>query len=126
MISTRRKLKSPFDDKCKELAEFTLNCLTSIGMIAVMALLDEDPLVIKIAAINNASIQHFHFIRKSNHVVFDFDAVLAPYIKLGLCRTKKKSTKEEIQKIALQLFIINCFFHHFLIPFGILSKKLHF
>jgi hypothetical protein len=42
-------------------------------MIAVMALLDEDPLLIKIAAINNASVQHFHFFRQSNHVVFDFE-----------------------------------------------------
>jgi hypothetical protein len=31
-------------------------------MIAVMALSDEDPLLIKIAAINNASIQHFSFL----------------------------------------------------------------
>jgi hypothetical protein len=81
-------------------AEFnTLNCLPSIGMIAVMALLHEDPLVIKIAAINNASIQHFHFIRKSNHVVFDFDAVLAPYIKLGLCRTKKNQRRKKFKKL---------------------------
>jgi hypothetical protein len=52
-------------------------------MIAVMALLDEDPLVIKIAAINNASVQLFNFFCHFNRVVFDFRAIRAYHMKLG-------------------------------------------
>lgn len=62
---------------------FTHKCASSTGMIAVMALLHEDPLVIKVAAINNAAIQLFHFISQSNGVVFDFRQIWTKYMKLS-------------------------------------------
>jgi hypothetical protein len=84
-------------------------------MITVMALLDEDPLVIKIAAINNASVQHFYFICQSNHVVFDFEfRFWAPYMKLGLCRTK--NIKELGNSIQIQIFnklVVSSLFYSF-------------
>jgi hypothetical protein len=63
--------------------EFTHNCAPSIGMIAVMALLDEDPLVFKVATINDASVQCFNFFCQSNRVVFDFREIRTPCMKLG-------------------------------------------
>jgi hypothetical protein len=62
---------------------FTLNGAPSIGMIAIKSLLDENPLMIKIPAIDDAAIQLFHFFCQSNRAVFDFTSIWASYMQLS-------------------------------------------
>jgi hypothetical protein len=57
--------------ECKQMG-FTHKCPSSTGVMAIKSLLNEYPLVIEIAAIDDAAIQPFHFICQSNRVVFDF------------------------------------------------------
>jgi hypothetical protein len=67
-------------------------------MVAIESLLGEDPLVIKVAAINDASVQLLSFVRQSNLVVKYFSAKWAPYMKLSFFRpiTRKRRITIEL------------------------------
>ena len=68
---------------------FTLNGAPSIGMIAIKSLLDENPLVIEIITIDDATVQLFQFFCQSNCTVFDFTAMWASYMQLSFFWTLK-------------------------------------